>query len=127
MNEWQTYNKACYIPGRPKAICDRCSFDMRHDQLKKEWTGLLVCAQCFDPRPPQLDAPNVYPEGLPIQDPRPDIENQAPGVNFLAVFNAVRNGTVESPASLPNHFPFNPFPLVADFLAVFEEYRDGDD
>lgn len=72
------YNDACYIPGRPWASCDRCGFKVRHDQLRKEWTSLLVCEPCYDPRPPQLDAPNVYPEGIPIQDPRPEIEDSGP-------------------------------------------------
>lgn len=53
-------------------VCDRCGFTFRHAELRKEWTGLMVCAADFDPRPPQLDPPNVWPEGLPIQDPRPE-------------------------------------------------------
>lgn len=76
--DYKTYENNCYIPGRPWAVCDRCSFIRRHDELKKEWTGLLVCAECYDSRPPQLDAPNVYPEGVPIQDPRPDFEQSGP-------------------------------------------------
>lgn len=75
---YSEYKSNLYIPGRPKATCDRCSFERRHDELQKEWTGLLVCAPCLDPRPPQLDAPNVAPEGLPIQDPRPDFEDSGP-------------------------------------------------
>lgn len=75
---YSEYNSAHYIEGRPWAICDRCSFQRRHDTLRKEWTGLLVCDECHDPRPPQLSAPNVYPEGLPIQDPRPDFEDSGP-------------------------------------------------
>ena len=40
--------------------------------VAKEWTSLIVCKDtCFDPRPPQLDPPNVYPEGLPLPDIRP--------------------------------------------------------
>ena len=75
---YSEYNNAHYIEGRSWAICDRCSFKRRHDTLRKEWTGLLVCDDCYDPRPPQLSAPNVYPEGLPIQDPRPDFEDSGP-------------------------------------------------
>lgn len=61
-----------YQPGRPWGCCDRCAFNVRHDTLRKEWTGLMVCSDCYDPRPADLDPPRIYPEGLPIQDPRPD-------------------------------------------------------
>lgn len=37
----------------PRAICDRCGFEFWFDQLRKEWTGLMVCSSCWDPRHPQ--------------------------------------------------------------------------
>jgi hypothetical protein len=61
-----------YQPGGTYAICDRCGFKVRQNSLRKEWTGLMVCAEDFDPRPPELDAPRVYPEGLPRPDARPE-------------------------------------------------------
>lgn len=62
-----------YIPGRPHAICDRCGEKRRLDQLAKEWTNLMVCRDvCLDPRPPQLDPPNIWPEGTPVPNARPD-------------------------------------------------------
>ena len=122
--EWASYAKNDYQSGRPWAICDRCSFKRRHDTLRHEWTGLLVCTECFDARPPQLTAPNVYPEGLPIQDPRPDFEYNPPVPDFLAVFDAVRDGETPDPeVPEPNHYPLNAFPLEADFLATFRKYR----
>lgn len=36
-----------------KAICDRCGFEFYSFQLQKEWTGLMVCKECFSPRHPQ--------------------------------------------------------------------------
>lgn len=61
-----------YIPGGVWFICDRCGEKKRRSQVAKEWTNLIVCrATCWDPRPPQLDAPEVGPEGLPIPDARP--------------------------------------------------------
>ncbi len=36
-----------------------------------EWTGLKVDGKCLDPRPPQMQPPNVYPEGQPFYDARP--------------------------------------------------------
>jgi hypothetical protein len=32
----------------------------------------MVCSECYDPRPPELDPPRIWPEGLPIKDPRPE-------------------------------------------------------
>ena len=37
----------------PKGICDRCGFEYDLAQLKKEWTGYMVCRDCFDHRHPQ--------------------------------------------------------------------------
>jgi hypothetical protein len=56
------------------AICDRCGFKFRHNQLRKEWTGNLVCRPCWDPRPADTKPPKVGPEGLPVRDARPEPE-----------------------------------------------------
>lgn len=62
-----------YISGEPKFVCDRCGYVRRRSMVRLEWTGNMVCSDtCWDPRPPQLDAPNVYPEGLPIYPSRPE-------------------------------------------------------
>ncbi len=61
-----------YIPGQPYGLCDRCGFKRRLPQLRAEWTNLMVCDECYDPRPPELDPPHVYPEGLPWPNARPE-------------------------------------------------------
>ena len=33
--------------------CDRCSKKTKADEIKKEWTGFLVCPVCFETRHPQ--------------------------------------------------------------------------
>jgi hypothetical protein len=41
--------------GKWNAICDRCGFKRKNDQLRKEWTGLMVCADtCWESKHPQL-------------------------------------------------------------------------
>lgn len=40
-----------------------------------EWDNLRVDAKCLDPRPPQMEPPDVYPEGLPFQDARTPQDN----------------------------------------------------
>jgi hypothetical protein len=57
---------------RAWAICDRCGFKHRHSALRKEWTGLLVCKPCWDPRPPDTKPPKLKPEGLPVRNARPE-------------------------------------------------------
>jgi hypothetical protein len=39
-----------YKEGTWNALCDRCSFKYKADELKKEWTGLMVCPRCWEPR-----------------------------------------------------------------------------
>jgi hypothetical protein len=33
--------------------CQRCGFTYYASQVRQEWTGLRVCASCWDPRHPQ--------------------------------------------------------------------------
>ena len=61
-----------YRPGAVRAICDRCGFEYPLASLRKEWTGLMVCAEDFDIRPPELRSPNVRPEGVAKRNARPD-------------------------------------------------------
>lgn len=59
-----------YRPRDAYAICDRCGQRIRRSQMFTEWTGLKVDIRCLDPRPPQMQPPNVYPEGIPFIDAR---------------------------------------------------------
>lgn len=68
------YVPTCYIPGQPWGICDRCGFQYRLSELRTEWTGLKVCSEDWDPRPPDMTPPYLYPEGVPIPDSRPDTQ-----------------------------------------------------
>jgi len=42
-----------YEAGQWNALCDRCGFKYKACQLRKEWTGLRVCQECWEPRHPQ--------------------------------------------------------------------------
>jgi len=61
-----------YRPGAVRAICDRCGFEYPLAELRKEWTGLMVCPKDFDIRPPELTSPKVKPEGVAKPNSRPD-------------------------------------------------------
>jgi hypothetical protein len=42
-----------YQAGTWNAICMRCGFKFKANQLRLEWTNLRVCASCLDHRHPQ--------------------------------------------------------------------------
>lgn len=42
-----------YKKGEWNAICDRCGFEYKSDQIVKEWNGLRVCKSCYESRHPQ--------------------------------------------------------------------------
>lgn len=54
-------------------ICDRCGQRYYHRTLKKEWTNLLVCEECFEEKHPQLTLPRIdFGDPYPIDNPRPE-------------------------------------------------------
>ena len=61
-----------YIPGKVRAICDRCGFEYPLADLMREWSGLYVCRKDFDPRPPEQAPPRLRPEGVAKRNARPD-------------------------------------------------------
>lgn len=42
-----------YRPGDWLCVCQRCGFDYFASQIRREWTGLLVCPECHEDRHPQ--------------------------------------------------------------------------
>jgi|TARA_R100000808_G_C2021119_1_gene69262 hypothetical protein len=62
-----------YASGKyARAICDRCGFEYPYTSLQKEWNGLKVCTDCFEPKHPQLEPPPPPFEPEALYDPRPD-------------------------------------------------------
>ena len=66
-----------YLAGGAYGCCDRCGFQKRLKSLRKEWTGLMVCSPCYDPRPDEMTPPRVKAEGVPLPNARPDNQNAA--------------------------------------------------
>lgn len=56
-----------------QAICDRCGQQYDYLDLRKEWNGLLVCPECYEPKHPQLDPPYHAPDPEALKNPRPDV------------------------------------------------------
>lgn len=42
-----------FVMGAWNALCQRCGFEYKNYELRKEWTGLHVCGDCYDIRHPQ--------------------------------------------------------------------------
>lgn len=47
-----------YASGQWNTCCPRCGFRFKSGKLRREWTGLMVCASCYDPHHP-LDQPHT--------------------------------------------------------------------
>lgn len=68
-----------YVHGGHWSICDRCGFRFRPHQMRKEWTGAMVCSgpgtsDCHEFRHPQefvkgradrQAVPNARPDRIP--------------------------------------------------------------
>lgn len=52
-------------------ICDRCGQKNKRSNGKFEWTGLLVCTRCWEPKHPWLLPRPVVIDGKPLPDSRP--------------------------------------------------------
>lgn len=69
-----------------RVICDRCGFKKWNHEVRKEWQGLLVCADtCWEPRHPQ-DFVTGKADRQVISDPRPESDDV-----FLAVGDVTEN------------------------------------
>tara|TARA_R110000744_G_scaffold31183_1_gene73492 strand:+ start:1047 stop:1409 length:363 start_codon:yes stop_codon:yes gene_type:complete len=53
-------------------ICDRCGWQCRYLEMKKEWTGLKVCEECYEPKHPQL-FPTKVSDSETLFEPRPEV------------------------------------------------------
>jgi hypothetical protein len=53
-------------------ISDRSGFRYRLREMKKEWNGLIVGPDEYEPKHPQLEAPRVGPDPQALRNPRPD-------------------------------------------------------
>lgn len=83
-----------------------------------EWTGLKVDAKCLDPRPPQMEPPNIYPEGIPFMDARPPQDRPDRLEDQTALQSAMGGMSVTPGVSHPagqNQLPgaYSPLPLIA--------------
>ena len=49
-----------YASGKfAKFVCDTCGWAYPYKTAKTTWEGNRGCEECFDPKHPQLDQPNI--------------------------------------------------------------------
>ena len=59
-----------YIPGDYNVICDRTGYKVKASKTRKEWNGLRVRRESWEPRHPQ-DKIRGVPDHQAVPDPRP--------------------------------------------------------
>lgn len=60
-----------WIAGDPWHCCPRCGLNYRFSQTQKEYTGLRVCRQCWEPLHPQEFVRGI-PDKRAVRDARPE-------------------------------------------------------
>lgn len=70
--------------GSHNVICDRCGFKKKYEETRKEWSGLRVCREHWEPRHPQ-DKLRMYEDNQRVPDPRPDRPDVFKGVGDITV------------------------------------------
>jgi len=63
-------SKNYYLSGEFNLTCDRCSKKIKAHEAKHEWTGFIVCGDCFENRHPQ-DFVKAHTDKITIPFQRP--------------------------------------------------------
>ena len=92
-----------------KALCDRCGFEYKLNELREEWNNLKVCPDCFEPKAPQIDPRPVVSAPEALYKPRPNNDVEV-GEGFVVVTDP-SNFTSTS----LNSFSMNPSTLGSNF------------
>jgi len=77
------------------ATCDRCGFEYKNHQLKQEWTGLMVCEPCWEPRHPQDFAKIPRTEKAPPWT-RPEPTDEFVTVDYISTSVGTQETTIPS-------------------------------
>ena len=69
------------------ALCDRCGFQYKLLDLKKEWNGFKTCPECFESKHPQLNPHTAPSDPQALYDPRPDTTTQTASLGVVRTNN----------------------------------------
>ncbi len=86
--------------GSWNAICDRCGFKYKSGDLRREWTGLMVCHgggtnNCWEPRHPQ-DYIKTRPETPAVKDAADEPTDAFVSVTYADASVGVQENTIPS-------------------------------
>tara|TARA_R100000781_G_C4051312_1_gene117683 strand:- start:366 stop:689 length:324 start_codon:yes stop_codon:yes gene_type:complete len=81
------------------ALCDRCGFQYKLLDLKKEWNGLKTCPECFEVKHPQLNPHTAPSDPQALYDPRPNNDEEL-GEGFVVVVD----NNFMNPANVGSNF-----------------------
>ena len=85
-------DKDLLVIGQWNVFCDRCGRKFKSSELRKEWQGFMVCADCWEPRN-QQDFIRSIPEKPAPPWSRPRNDGTSP---------LIPTYTVGTPASTPD-------------------------
>jgi len=91
--------KGYYDPGDYNIICDRTGHKIKRSQARKEWNGLLVRKESWEPRHPQ-DKTKGRPDRQSVPDPRPPQTQRFLGATEVTASDLTGSGTVDNTDSL---------------------------
>lgn len=75
-------SKNYYLSGEFNLTCDRCSKKIKAHQAKHEWTGFIVCGDCYEVRHPQ-DFVRAKQDKISVPFIRPIPTEVFTAVNYL--------------------------------------------
>lgn len=79
-------------------ISDRSGFRYRLKDMRREWNGLLVGPDEYEPKHPQLRPVRISPDAEALRDPRPDTNNIIPVEVSFPVFDLTTLRFIPNPS-----------------------------
>ena len=94
-----------YASGKfAKALCDRCGFEYKLNELKQEWNGSKTCSDCYEPKHPQLEPLTATSDPEALYKPRPNNDLEE-GEGFVVVVSSnIFKPDFLNPSTLPTNF-----------------------
>jgi len=85
-------------------LCDRCGFEYKLNDLRKEWNNLKTCPECFEPKAPQLTPTPVVTDSEALYNPRPNNDLEV-GEGFVVVtYTNIAKGNSMDPNTIGSNF-----------------------
>ena len=77
-------------------ICDTCGFRYPYKSAKGNWENFRTCEECYEPKHPQLDPPNISADAEALWKPRPEVPLPQSQLGVIITTNAGSGMTFKS-------------------------------